>query len=253
VAPAARWIGCRNMDRGDGRPATYLECFQWFMAPTDLAGNNPDPGRAPHIINNSWGCPPSEQCTSVDAMKQAVENLRNAGILVVVSAGNSGPACATIDTAPAPYAASFTVGATNSVDAIASFSSRGPGAGEDPFLVKPDVVAPGVSVRSSITGNAYSSSSGTSMASPHVAGVAALLMSVNPDLKGNPAQVEALLRESARPFISTQSCGEFPGSVVPNAVFGHGIVDAAQALAALGQMFRDGFESTSRLPQEPGR
>ncbi|MDQ2809753.1 MAG: S8 family serine peptidase, partial [Chloroflexota bacterium] len=47
VAPGARWIGTRNMDRGNGTPATYTESFQWFIAPTDLSGNNPDPTKRP--------------------------------------------------------------------------------------------------------------------------------------------------------------------------------------------------------------
>ena len=48
------------MDVGVGTPATYTECFQWFIAPTDIMGNNPDPTKRPHVMNNSWGCPPSE-------------------------------------------------------------------------------------------------------------------------------------------------------------------------------------------------
>ncbi|MEZ4951303.1 MAG: S8 family serine peptidase, partial [Saprospiraceae bacterium] len=52
VAPDARWIGCRNMERGNGSPATYMECFEWFLAPTDLNDENPDPDKAPHVINN---------------------------------------------------------------------------------------------------------------------------------------------------------------------------------------------------------
>ena len=57
VAPGAKWIGCRNMDAGNGRAATYTECFQWFLAPTDVAGQNADPTKRPHVMNNSWGCP----------------------------------------------------------------------------------------------------------------------------------------------------------------------------------------------------
>jgi len=243
VAPAARWIGCRNMERGNGTPATYLECLQWFLAPTDLAGNNPNPSLAPHIINNSWGCPPSEGCNTVGILEDAVNNLRAAGILVVVSAGNSGPGCGSIDTAPSPYPASFTVGSTNSADGIASSSSRGPATVDGvSLLTKPDISAPGVSIRSSTRGGSYGNSSGTSMAGPHVAGVAALLMSARPDLRGNPAAVEALLRASARPQTSTQTCGSLLGSAIPNAVFGHGIVDAERAFIQLGFGFRDGFE-----------
>ena len=64
MAPGARWIGCRNMDNGVGSPATYAECYQWFVAPTALDGSEPRPDLAPDVINNSWGCPPSEGCTS---------------------------------------------------------------------------------------------------------------------------------------------------------------------------------------------
>ena len=53
VAPGARWIGCRNMDQGVGTPATYSECFEWFVAPTDVAGLDPDPSRAP--LEFFWG------------------------------------------------------------------------------------------------------------------------------------------------------------------------------------------------------
>ncbi|HET8648374.1 MAG TPA: S8 family serine peptidase, partial [Vicinamibacteria bacterium] len=113
VAPDARWIGCRNMDRGDGSPATYSECFQWFIAPTNLAGQNPDPTKAPHVINNSWGCPASEGCTDPNVLKAVVDNTRAAGIMVVASAGNSGSACSTVQDPPAMYDASFSVGATS--------------------------------------------------------------------------------------------------------------------------------------------
>ncbi len=64
VAPGAKWIGCHNMDEGVGRPETYTECFQWFIAPTDLAGQNADPTKRPHVMNNSWGCPTSELCAA---------------------------------------------------------------------------------------------------------------------------------------------------------------------------------------------
>ena len=64
VAPGAKWIGCRNMNAGDGTPAQYNECAQFFLAPTDLSGANPNPDLAPDVISNSWGCPASEGCTA---------------------------------------------------------------------------------------------------------------------------------------------------------------------------------------------
>ena len=62
VAPEAKWCACRNMERGNGSPFTYLECFQWFVAPTDLNDENPDPSKSPHVINNSWYCSAEEGC-----------------------------------------------------------------------------------------------------------------------------------------------------------------------------------------------
>jgi len=63
VAPGAKWIGCRNMDDGNGTPARYIECMQWMLAPTDLNDQNPNPDLAPDVISNSWTCIPSEGCT----------------------------------------------------------------------------------------------------------------------------------------------------------------------------------------------
>ena len=93
VAPGARWIGCRNMDQGYGTPAQYAECFQFFLAPTDLAGANPDPARRPDIINNSWGCTSGEGCAP-NTLETIVNNTQAAGIFVVAAAGNTGPGAA---------------------------------------------------------------------------------------------------------------------------------------------------------------
>ena len=71
MAPGARWIGCRNMEQGWGTPASYIECYQWFLAPTDLNNENPRSDLAPDIINNSWGCPESEGCTTPDVILAA--------------------------------------------------------------------------------------------------------------------------------------------------------------------------------------
>lgn len=244
VAPSARWIACRNMDQGNGTPTTYTECFQFFLAPTDLAGNNPDPLRAPHVINNSWGCPASEGCTTPNILQTVVENVRNAGILVVVSAGNSGPNCSTISDPPSIYAASFSVGAVGGT-AMAGFSSRGPVTLDGSNRLKPDIVAPGVSTRSALPGTGYGTKSGTSMAGPHVAGVAALLMTVDPTLKRDPARIDALMRSTAVADITTsQLCGgtQSPGTI-PNNTFGYGRVDALNAArVGLGLLNASGFE-----------
>ena len=230
MAPGAKWIGCRNMERGWGTSATYLECFQWFLAPTDLNDQNPDPSKAPDVINNSWYSDASEGTTNLFVFQTAVENLRAAGVVVVVSAGNEGSGCSTI-TSPAIYDASFSVGATDSGDNIAGFSSRGPVTVDGSNRLKPNVSAPGVNIRSSVPVNSYAGGwSGTSMAGPHVVGLVALLLSAHPELRGQVDTIEHIIESSAVPRTDSQSCGDIPGTDVPNNTYGWGRVDALAAL-----------------------
>ncbi|MBS0569773.1 MAG: S8 family serine peptidase [Proteobacteria bacterium] len=242
VAPGAKWIGCRNMDATAGTPARYNECAQWLLAPTDLAGANPDPAKAPDIVSNSWGCDASEGCTAGNEVKTAIDNLVAGGILFVAAAGNAGAGCDTILNQPAILDSAFTIGATTSTDAMSSFSSRGPVTGAN--RVKPDVVAPGSSVRSvtNSSDTAYAIMSGTSMATPHVTGAAALVMAVNPALKGNPQRVMDILRQTAVPIASTQVCGGIPATTFPNPVQGYGRIDALAAVILADTIFKNGFE-----------
>lgn len=246
AAPAAKWIGCRNMSVGDGRPSTYLRCMQWMLAPTDLGGANPDPLRAPHVINNSWGCPPSETCTVPNVLQEGVANLRAAGILFVAAAGNSGSSgCGSISDPPAIYPETFTVGNITLNSTMNSGSSRGPVTVDGSNRLKPNVSAPGTSIRSSVPPNSYASFSGTSMASPHVAGAAALLMSAFPELKRAPEAVEQILQQTAVPITLTLSCGGIGTTTWPNNIAGHGRIDVQAAYNALVQQtegFKNGFE-----------
>ncbi|MBI5914278.1 MAG: S8 family serine peptidase, partial [Bacteroidetes bacterium] len=231
VAPGAKWIGCRNMERGWGMPSTYLECFEWFLAPTNLAGNSPQPALAPDVINNSWGCPASEGCNSGNfyILETAIDNLHSAGVMVVASAGNSGSNCSSVADPPAIYENSFSVGATNIADDIASFSSRGPVTADGSNRLKPNISAPGVNIRSSVNGGGYQSGwSGTSMAGPHVAAVVALMLDANPNL--TMLQIENILESTAVDRTSAQTCGGVPGSNIPNNTYGYGIVDALAAV-----------------------
>lgn len=232
VAPAARWIGCRNMERGNGTPARYIECFQFFIAPTDVTGKNPDPDLRPHVINNSWGCPTEEGC-AVNTLKLIVENTQAAGIFVEASAGNAGPACSTVDDGPALFAAAFSVGAIDQNGKLAGFSSRGPVVVDGSGRMKPELVAPGVRVRSCLPGNRYGSLSGTSMAGPHVVGVIALLWSARPELSRKIAETKALLIASSVPTVTLsfpELCGGVSSDFVPNNSFGAGRVDALAAV-----------------------
>lgn len=237
VAPDAKWIGCRNMDRGAGTPARYTECFQFMIAPTDLAGNNPNPALRPHVLNNSWSCPASEGCTTRAELETIVNNTQAAGIFVVASAGNDGPACSTISDPPAIYDASFTVGAYDVNNMLAGFSSRGPSSYYTPNLLKPNLTAPGVTVRSSMSSSdtAYGTLQGTSMASPHVAGAVALIWSARPQLMRDIAATKALLLSSANPGVtmsSPQTCFGISSSQIPNNSFGYGRLDVLAAFNA---------------------
>ena len=198
------------MDEGNGTPARYMECMEWFLAPYPLncTPNEGDPTKAPDITSNSWTCPPSEGC-SFDTLQAAVEAQAAAGIQMVVAAGNSGPPCSTVVDPPSLYAASYTVGALDTgTDNIASFSSRGPVTIDGSGRIKPDITAPGNPTRSSTNAsdNSYAFFSGTSMATPHISGAMALLWCALPSLRHQiTASRDAL--NNAAVHIADTSCG----------------------------------------------
>ncbi|MER7331012.1 MULTISPECIES: S8 family serine peptidase [unclassified Micromonospora] len=227
VAPGAQWVGCVNLDRNLGSPAYYLDCLQFMLAPFPPGGNpftDGRPARAPDILTNSWGCPPIEGCDP-GALRPATAALEAAGILVVAAAGNTGPYCGSIDDPPAPYADVLTVGAVDAQRRVTSFSSRGP----VPGAAKPDLVAPGHEVLSAMPGGGYATLSGTSMATPQVAGVVALMWSANPALVGDLPRTRQILRDTATPATyapRTQTCGGDAN------ITGAGLVDAYAAVRA---------------------
>jgi subtilisin family serine protease len=151
--------------------------------------------------------------------------------MMVVAAGNSGSTCSTISDPPAIYDAPYTIGAlTNGTDTIASFSSRGPVTADGSNRLKPDLSAPGTNVRSSTRSsvNAYVNLSGTSMATPHVAGAVALLWSARPTLLHDVTATEAVLNDSAVHILSN-NCGT-GAAVSPNYAYGYGRLDIKAAV-----------------------
>ncbi|MFG3705690.1 S8 family serine peptidase [Micromonospora sp. NPDC047670] len=229
VAPGAQWVGCVNLDRNLGNPGYYLDCLQFMLAPFPPGGNpftDGRPARAPEILTNSWGCPAIEGCDP-RVLRPATAALDAAGIMVVAAAGNTGPYCGSIDDPPAPYEDVLTVGAVDRQRRVTSFSSRGP----VPGAAKPDLVAPGDEVLSAMPGGGYDSLSGTSMATPQVAGVVALMWSANPALVGDLPRTRQILRDTAtraEPTYAsrTDTCGGDAN------ITGAGLVDAYAAVRA---------------------
>ncbi|WP_089018753.1 S8 family serine peptidase [Micromonospora coriariae] len=232
VAPDAQWVGCVNLDRNLGSPGHYLDCLQFMLAPFPAGGDpftDGRPERAPQVLTNSWGCPPIEGCDR-NVLRPATAALDAAGIFVVAAAGNTGPWCASIDDPPAPYPDVLTVGAVDAQRRVAEFSSRGPVRGGP---AKPDVLAPGVGVLSAMPGGGYAKLDGTSMATPQVAGVVALMWSANPALVGDLARTRQILRDTATPAVPTyRSSNPADACGGPANVTGAGQVDAYAAVQA---------------------
>jgi subtilisin family serine protease len=223
VAPKATWMACKACAGDFCSFFGLLECGQFILAPWNLAEQNANPDLRPHVVNNSW----SFGLSGFDIYRGIVQNWRAAGIFPAFAAGNDGPGCFTARS-PGDYPESFASGATNMLDAIADFSGRGPSlfAG----IVKPDAAAPGVAVRSSVPTNRYAAFSGTSMASPHTAGLVALLWSYYPGLVRDIDSTERKLRPAAQIINTTQACGFDGPTSHPNNVFGWGRHDAVSAL-----------------------
>jgi subtilisin family serine protease len=220
VAPGATWIAAKGCEGSSCSRAALLASGQWILAPRDLNDLNADPTRAPHVVNNSWGLANSSDPWYSSTVAAWVA----AGIFPTFSNGNSGPGCGTVGV-PGSYPESYGVGAFDINNNIAGFSSRGP----SPFgFIKPDVSAPGVGVRSSVTGGVYASFSGTSMAAPHVSGVVALMWSQSPILRGDVASTRNLINSTAI-NVSNLSCG---GTPTNNNVWGNGRIDAFAAVSA---------------------
>jgi subtilisin family serine protease len=224
VAPGAKWIAAKACtDGGSCSDADLLAAMDWMLAPTDLGGNNPRPDLRPQVVLNMWGG------GSCDAFAlPSLQVWRAAAILPVFSPGGSGPGCNTVGS-PADLPQAFSAGATDSGDNIGPFSARGPSCYGQ---IKPEVVAPGVNVRSSFPGGSYQVWSGTSFSTAHLAGTAALVLSADPSLSLN--QLEAIITSTALCREDLQ-CGGTPCPDGANNVYGWGRIDAFEAVSlALG-------------------
>ena len=192
VAPDALLMGYKVLSAGGS--GSFSDIIAGVERACDPDGD-PATDDGAHVISMSLGGPGDPG----DPTSQAVDAASALGVVVVVAAGNSGPGYQTIGSPGVAHSA-VTVGATDKSDVIAYFSSRGPV--QNSWAIKPDLCAPGVKITSTVplTGSIgsptrYQAISGTSMATPHVAGVAALLRQLHPTW--SPATVKAAMMETA--------------------------------------------------------
>jgi subtilisin family serine protease len=190
VAPGAALLNAKVVgDDGSGLESGIIAGMEWAVA------------QGAGVVNLSLGGPASD---GTDPLSQAVDALTAAhDVLFAVAAGNSGPRDHTV-TSPGAADAALTVGSVDKAGELAASSGRGPRLGD--FAVKPDLTAPGVDITSARAdgtalgppvGDDYTTISGTSMATPHVAGAAAILRQAEPELTA--AQLKARLAGAAAP------------------------------------------------------
>jgi len=210
VAPGAKLIAAKGLDaQGSGQLSGLLAAMQWML--------NPDGAPRPCAVSNSWGADRGALGDQAGVFRDAVKAWVDAGIVPCFSSGNSGPDSEGI---PGAYPESFAVGATDSANGVADFSSGSTSNWDGQNFIRPDVSAPGVDVFSAAPGGSYVKMSGTSMACPHVAGTVALLHAAKPSLTVD--QIEKILADTSLDL----------GTPGKDTRFGSGLIDAFKAVQA---------------------
>jgi hypothetical protein len=226
VAPGAQYVCAKCWDAaGQGSPATIDPCFEFMADLKEILDIR--------AVYNSWGVN-----SPLDLHYwQACETWKSLGILPVFSSGNTGPDPGTAES-PGNYSTVIGVGATTESDDIATFSSRGPAPDLDPWndpvnwyrpdwnLIKPDISAPGVNVRSAIKNGGYGIGNGTSASAPHVCGAAAILCQKNRHL--TPEDLYNLMTNNLDVPIQ--------GAPYPNNDYGWGRLNVWKALQATPEL-----------------
>lgn len=203
VAPRAQWVAVKIFnDQGGSMASAIHQGFQWLLDPD----GNPNTADAPQVVNNSWtyGSPGCNLEFQLD-----LQSLRAADILPIFAAGNFGPNSST-SPSPANYPEAFAVGATDNNEQIYAYSSRGPSACGETQTIYPELVAPGVNVKTTDLYGLYTQTTGTSLSAPHAAGALALLLSAYPSLTAY--QQQAALTSGAVDL----------GAAGPDNTFGYG-------------------------------
>ena len=235
VAPNVKYISARALNDQGGETSNLLDAAQWMLE------------QKPDVINNSWGGD-----SDADAwFSDVAQAWKEAGIVGVFAAGNQGgfeptPGLGTVAN-PGNLLNVLTVGAVDINKKIGSFSKKGPSAFDKTGkIIKPEIVAPGVQVRSIDALGNYVSWNGTSMATPHVVGVIALIKEANPNLSVD--EIVSLVEQSAEPLSDRKYIGS------PNMAYGYGLINAYDAIAKLkgrdlgsifGKVVKDGRDTSA--------
>ncbi|WP_020677382.1 S8 family serine peptidase [Geopsychrobacter electrodiphilus] len=221
VAPGAQWIAAKIFpDTGAADSAKIIQALGWALDPD----NNPATDDGADIVNNSWGYESVlNQCLSASGlglndMQIALNNLIAADVAVIFSAGNTGPFAST-SIPPGNMSGVLSVGAININKEVAFFSARGPSPCDAPGEVFPNLVAPGMSVRSAGLFSGYVSVDGTSFSAPQVAGALALLRQAFPGPSTSMTSLETAVEQLASDL----------GTPGADDVYGHGLLNVAAA------------------------
>ena len=222
VAPGSKWSACKACS-GSGLCSNFdlLSCGQWVLCP-----NSPDCSKAPRVVHNVWG-----GAGGNNFYDDVLEAWTTAGIIPVFPIGGSGSCSSTSSPGDSDFA--IGVGATTIDNQVYETSASGPGPNQ---RIKPDVVAPGQNILSafSTSDTAYASISGTSLASPHTAGVIALILHENPNASFE--QVLSILAAGGeKPVPSNRNCGGIPETELPNFTAGYGRINAFKSITAAAE------------------
>ncbi|MEP7034155.1 MAG: S8 family serine peptidase [Actinomycetota bacterium] len=211
MAPGAKWIAAKIFNNSGASTTTAIhQAFQWVLDPD----GDPNTQDAPQVVNGSWSIGSGPGCNL--AFQPDLQALRAAGILPVFAAGNFGSGGSS-SVSPANYPEALSVGAVNNTDLIYSSSSRGPSTCGGRTRIFPDLVAPGVNIRTTDRYGLYQTLSGTSLSAPHAAGALALLVGSTPGL--SPDRQQAALIATAHDL----------GSSGPDPIYGNGKLDVLAA------------------------
>ncbi|CAH0475159.1 unnamed protein product [Peronospora belbahrii] len=255
IAPESTWITARAFDIwGAANKSDFLLAAQWVLCPTKMDGTGADCSLGADVVTNSFGV---DRSTPVYPqwtwLSKVIDTWRAAGVYPVFASGNTnGFLCGSVYY-PGSREDTIAVGALIGGISLWGASGKGPSLestqgfdnvpnrSSSKYIIKPNFVAPGVGIRSamSVKDSAYTRLTGTSMATPHVAGAIALLLGLNhtkPPAYENILRglTETTTRNLHKPFLVPSKCGNTTYQEFPNNIYGWGLVNVCSAAEHLG-------------------